>query len=35
VPGAGTAASAFSKAGIWVDWMSTKKKAGASLGMRW
>jgi hypothetical protein len=28
------AASAFSKASIWVDWMSTKKKAGASLGMR-
>ncbi len=25
---------AFSKAGIWLDWMSTKKKAGASLGMR-
>ena len=33
-PAPGMAAIAFSKAGIWVDWMSTKKKAGASLGMR-
>jgi len=34
VPAPGIAASAASKSWICEDWMSTKKKAGASLGMR-
>ena len=35
VPAPGTAARACSNSGIWFDWISTKKKAGASFGIRW
>ena len=33
-PAPGTLAIACRKASIWLDWISTKKNAGASLGMR-